>query len=528
MWQGKGCALFTIHSANRSEIVIPLPLSDIYIFFFLWTDGNLRFKCRPPVSMSLICNKSYSESKIRNMIEGVVCGHSLPSSGTPTSSSSSANPLAMAPPPMIKGNRRPSHKTGDTNALRQLKEEQAQDSNQEDGYDEMNINADHRNTSLGQQRRRPSSMNGEDSPRMDYDGVVMPPPSHPIQGQDSTSHQDRDDARHYRPPGPFAMTKHSQKLHHSHSHPNIGQQRRQHSFEQQSGYASQNQHYHHQQRQQQQRHQILRRESTQFQGVVHRPEMERRFSHPAALQSHGSSNRCLPVNPSGDPLSPALSSSSRSSPGRESFQGPSGSQSQGPEQSITPTLRALPAGRYDEQNTSSQFYQRRMSQPQPSAHRSYSPLPPAGMSSSHYLDRRQSEADEFNQRHREKYERLNASTLHSTGANSARYHTQKVKQQERSPLIPPSGLSSSSRSPHPLDHAIDRMSPRQHDASPTTFKAVLQSEPMRFSHSMPMNGNGSRQSSMYYQSHRREDDVSSPDQGPSPMESGNRKCNCAY
>ncbi|KAF8933480.1 hypothetical protein BGZ47_010849 [Haplosporangium gracile] len=36
------------------------------------SDGNLRSKCLPPVSMSLICNKSYSESKIRNMIVGVV------------------------------------------------------------------------------------------------------------------------------------------------------------------------------------------------------------------------------------------------------------------------------------------------------------------------------------------------------------------------------------------------------------------------------------------------------------------------
>ncbi|GJJ75371.1 hypothetical protein EMPS_07729 [Entomortierella parvispora] len=501
------------------------------------SDGNLRFKCRPPVSMSLICNKSYSESKIRNMIAGVVYGHSLPDSGTPTSASSgspsSANVLAMAPPPSLKGSRRPSHKLGDGNTLGRLKEEQALDSNQEDGYDEMNLNADHRN-SFRAIRRRPSSMNGEDSPNVDYDGAAMPPPPHPGQGQESGAHQDREDARHYRPPGPYAMAKHGQKLHYSQSHPNIGQQRRQHSLEQ---HQHQNQFYHSQQ-QQQQRHfqrQVLRRESTQPQSMVHRPELERRFSHPAALQSHGQGGRYLPVSQSGDPLSPALSSSSRSSPGRESQQGPSGSQSQGADQSTTPVLRALPAGRYDEQNTSSPFYQRRMSQPVPISHRSYGPLPPSGMSSSHFYDRRQSEADEYNQQHREKYERLNASTFHSSGSSSTRYH-QKVKPQERSPLIPHSALPSS-RSPHPLDHPSDRTSPRQQDSHPATFKSLdvkgLQSEPMRFSHSMPASSGAGgprhayqtsqdQRSSIHYQLPRRGDGVVAPDQDPSLMGFENR------
>ncbi|KAG0358202.1 hypothetical protein BGX24_006055, partial [Mortierella sp. AD032] len=75
------------------------------------SDGNLRFKCRPPVSMSLICNKSYSESKIRNMIAVVVYGHSLPDSNTPGSATSPGeNVLALAPPPVSKPSRRASTK----------------------------------------------------------------------------------------------------------------------------------------------------------------------------------------------------------------------------------------------------------------------------------------------------------------------------------------------------------------------------------------------------------------------------------
>ncbi|KAF8930201.1 hypothetical protein BGZ47_000697 [Haplosporangium gracile] len=75
------------------------------------SDGNLRFKCRPPVSMSLICNKSYSESKIRNMIAGVVYGHSLPDTNASGSATSPGeNVLALAPPPVTKPSRRASTK----------------------------------------------------------------------------------------------------------------------------------------------------------------------------------------------------------------------------------------------------------------------------------------------------------------------------------------------------------------------------------------------------------------------------------
>ncbi|KAF9577329.1 hypothetical protein BGW38_007516, partial [Lunasporangiospora selenospora] len=98
------------------------------------SDGNLRFKCRPPVSMSLICNKSYSESKIRNMIAGVVYGPSLPSASTP-SSASSENILALPPPPLpsaggpAKFSRRSSQKHQDLSKLtperlRQMQEDE--------------------------------------------------------------------------------------------------------------------------------------------------------------------------------------------------------------------------------------------------------------------------------------------------------------------------------------------------------------------------------------------------------------------
>ncbi|KAG0057018.1 hypothetical protein BGZ83_002256 [Gryganskiella cystojenkinii] len=502
------------------------------------SDGNLRFKCRPPVSMSLICNKSYSESKIRNMIYGVVNGPSDPAETSTSASSSngpsSANVLAMAPPPTMKGGggRRTSNKNSDTNSsLRQLKEEQAHDSNQDDGYDEMNISADHRNSSA--QHRRLS----DESPGMDYDGAAMPPPSHPIQGHDSF--QARDDARHYHPNGPVGL-KQTQKLHYSHSHPNIGQQRRQHEQQQHHvGYSAQNQHYQSQQQQQQRQlqRQILRRESTQYQGSAHslsssssRPEIERRFSHPATLQSHGSSNRYLPVNQiDGGPLSPALSSSSRSSPGRDQGQVHGGS-----EPSNTPTLRALPHGRYDDLNSSSHFNERRMSQPQPSGHHHRpSPYPTSSGTSISYYDRRPSEAEDYNtHQHREKYERLNANTLYSN--NGGRYP--RTKQQERSPLIPHSALASSRAPPHPLDtpsHST-HTSPQIHDPPSSTFKSQtsggtlsdLKSEPMRFSHSMPVHHGGSgdtsrhayqtlrdQRSSVYYHLPRRDgDDSHGPDQ----------------
>ncbi|KAF9349317.1 hypothetical protein BGX34_001859 [Mortierella sp. NVP85] len=114
------------------------------------SDGNLRFKCRPPVSMSLICNKSYSESKIRGMIANAVYGHALPYSGTSSSATlgdrSSENGLTMA---TTKSSRRPSQKIEEpilsVEGLR-LRDGDREYSVEEDhpaSYEEMNINGGH-------------------------------------------------------------------------------------------------------------------------------------------------------------------------------------------------------------------------------------------------------------------------------------------------------------------------------------------------------------------------------------------------
>ncbi|KAF8940215.1 hypothetical protein BGZ58_007341 [Dissophora ornata] len=491
------------------------------------SDGNLRFKCRPPVSMSLICNKSYSESKIRNMIEGVVCGHSLPDSGTPTSAKTtnglSENVLAMAPPPSMKSSRRPSQKhegSSETERLQQLRErkepalqcENSMGSEHQQSYEEMNINGGHphpvddRCSSHGGTNRRPSaqpqyrrpSIVGEDSPMMDYEDSVMLSSSGHLQVP-GTSPLEGGDPRVYRahsaygnrtatPTGPpssslNAATRQSQKLQHSHSHPNIGQQRHQQYLEQQEqqsggqSYSSHSQQYQAQQ-QQQQRHlqrQILRRESTQYHGAVHpKPEIvERRFSHPATLQPSLSS-KFLPIGSSGDSHSPALLSSSRSSPGHESLQEALG-------QSRTLQIGSLPSpgDRYEEANSPTSYYQRRMSQPHPSGQRSYSQLslhPSATFM--HPYDRRISEAEDFSYQHREKYAKLNANTM--------RRSTNKMLPTPNSPLI---------------SHAGGPSPTQQQTSGPQNLRTSI-SGPMGFSHSLPVANNGGNNSRHAYLRHQ--------------------------
>ncbi|KAF9275052.1 hypothetical protein BGZ68_000162 [Mortierella alpina] len=456
------------------------------------SDGNLRFKCRPPVSMSLICNKSYSESKIRNMIAGVVYGHSLPDSGTPTSASSSGpssdNVLALAPPPSTghRQSRRPSHKNEE-----QEEHESAMMAEHQQSFEEMNINGGHhhslddRRMSLAPSRRgsvqqhliRHPSLTGPDSPMIDGEGSGMLQPSSQLQVPGSPL-MEGEDPRRYRPYGNRPMTPTGapshpmgKKLHHSHSHPNIGQHRHQQYLEQQeqlrehrgnSGYSSQAQQYHTQQQNQLQR-QVLRRESTHYQGSQHhsRPDatLDRRFSHPVALQPpSSSSSKHLPVgNQTADSaLSPALSSSSRSSPGRESQHQSS------PGEVGTPQMGPIPGpgGRYEEVSSSASYYQRRMSQPHPNSQmRSVSHLPPPPPGSSvHYYDRRASDVEDLNGHLREKYEKLNASTM--------RHQDSKSKQQiMHSPRMP----YSQSNTPQNL-----RMSG---------------SESMRYSHSQPTGNN---------------------------------------
>ncbi|KAG0364024.1 hypothetical protein BGX24_004807 [Mortierella sp. AD032] len=446
------------------------------------SDGNLRFKCRPPVSMSLICNKSYSESKIRNMIAGVVYGHSLPESGTPTSATSSENVLALAlPPNMTKSgsSRRPSQKYVDLSMTPDLQQphtfqddhhhhHQHQDHKGDEyqehgrpqhpggrGYEEAGDDrrpgSRRPSSAMPSHPRRPSLI-GQESPMMDYEESTMmgPPPSHlqvpntpPLDGEDPKMYRPHS-AYSHRPLIPVgappsapstsstptsASRQGAPKLHHSHSHPNIGQQRHQQYLDQQR--------YLQQQQQQQQPRQVVRIEPAPAHlghgSDFSRSEMaERRFSHPAALQRSPSS-KYPPVAPNNAALSPALTSSSQSSPRYESVQAPSSSTG--------------PGGRYEETHGQGSYFQRRMSQPHPSSQRSYGqlppPPPPAG--SSHRYDRRASEVEEYNYQHLRQYERLNASTM---------------------------------RGGHPLKSKI---SPKQY--SPPRLRTP-QSEPMRFSHSM--------------------------------------------
>ncbi|KAF9193738.1 hypothetical protein BGZ51_002402 [Haplosporangium sp. Z 767] len=418
------------------------------------SDGNLRFKCRPQVSMSLICNKSYSESKIRHMIAGVVYGHTLPNS----ISASSENVLAMAPPPTTtKSTRRPSQKNEDTKltsaALQQLQEEQEhgqqrQMKNQENtdiadpaqqSFEEMNINGAHphpmddnrlaadrwqgdgdRRSSLpSQQHRRPLYVS-QDSPMMDYEDSITLPPPNPFQ-MSGAPPLENEIPRRYTSSGPHSSSTPTHrlvsKLHHSQSHPNIGQQRQQQYLEQQeqlrehrgsvSEYSSQNQQC---QYQQQLQRQVLRRESSHHQRSQYpRPEpVERRYSHPAVLQpSSSSSSKYFPGQSlSNNTTSPALSSSPRYEPSSQHPLATSGN---------TPHMGSLPGpdGRYEETNISKSYYQRRMSQP--IAYSCQLPPPPSGT----YFDRRASDVEEAHSNYqlREKYERLNASTLRQSKSN---------------------------------------------------------------------------------------------------------------
>ncbi|KAF9576128.1 hypothetical protein EC968_010251 [Mortierella alpina] len=480
------------------------------------SDGNLRFKCRPPVSMSLICNKSYSESKIRNMIAGVVYGHSLPDSGAPASASSggpsSDNVLALAPPPTTgpRQSRRPSHKNEeqedrDRKMLQERENEMMAEHQQ--SFEEMNINGGHhhplddRRVSLTTSRRgsvqqhmiRHPSLTGPDSPMMDGDGSGVLQSSNQLQVPGSPL-TEGEDSRRYRPYGnrpmtPTGATLHpmGKKLHHSHSHPNIGQHRHQQYLEQQeqhrehlnnSGYSPQAQHYHAHQQNQLQR-QILRRESTHHHGSHHhaRPiSTDRRLSHPAALQPPpSSSSKHLPMGSkmNDSALSPALSSSTRSSPGRESQHQSS------PGEAGTPQMGSIsgPDGRYEEVSNSASHYQRRMSQPHPSSQqRSVAQLPPPPPgSSAHYYDRRASDVDDVNSNLREKYEKLHASTM--------RHQDFKSKQQAMN-------------------------SPRMPYHQPSTLQSLRTPESMRYSYSQPTeNDQGGRKmyqgqqasSGVYYQ-----------------------------
>ncbi|KAF9406950.1 hypothetical protein BGZ94_002889 [Podila epigama] len=362
------------------------------------SDGNLRFKCRPPVSMNLICNKSYSESKIRNMIAGVVYGNSLPdgSPSTPGSSGSgSQNVLAMAPPPSTKGSRRSSRQVEDSPLVgpdrtpdmdkTRNERDQLEDFSDID-RDGMSPGVDHSAEKSGApadeniaQRanfsRRPSapllrrgSTTGEDDMRIDRDSAEGPSPHHhhhhpnylqvpgtpPLDSSDPRLHRpwsaNSDHPRSVTPtgtaPGPV---RNSQKLRHSQSHPNIGQQRLQQQQQQQSQmdsqdrmkehrasiggitYPSSSQPYpspHQQQRPFQPL--ALRRESSQLHGSIrHRPEPERRSSHPIILQSSSPStsssssgpNKYLPVGHMHDAHSPIIPSSPRASPSHDSMTG---------------------------------------------------------------------------------------------------------------------------------------------------------------------------------------------------------------
>ncbi|KAG0222915.1 hypothetical protein BGW42_006241, partial [Actinomortierella wolfii] len=157
------------------------------------SDGNLRFKCRPPVSMALTCNKSYSESKIRNMIAGVVYGHTLPdSNGLSPSAAAAALAAAAAVNSSNSGakGRRASHKVDDNNGaqsngpeadkITKVKSEQhsklmGQDYQQGRQHPLDMGNSDEHRESLSRrpsmQQLRRSSMAAEESMMMDYEDM---------------------------------------------------------------------------------------------------------------------------------------------------------------------------------------------------------------------------------------------------------------------------------------------------------------------------------------------------------------------
>ncbi|KAF9979539.1 hypothetical protein BGZ75_009575 [Mortierella antarctica] len=567
------------------------------------SDGNLRFKCRPPVSMSLICNKSYSESKIRNMIAGVVYGHSLPDSAAPNSAASPGdNVLALAPPPNAtnKGSRRASTKPensprlgsdmGAPERLQRLQEDQefrphdqGRDQNRE-GSVHMERDSEgshlsearrqshpymHPQSSLGrrasvQQLRRPS-LAGDDSMGMEYEDTsvhghhyggshLQVPGTPPPENEDPRGYRSRPSfgghtARSVTPtpvhPHPSHQAQPSgrqggQKLHHSHSHPNIGQVRQQYLEQQErerdhrggfnnTGYSGQQQ----QQQQRPLQRQIVRRESTQYLGSA----AERRSSQPSPIP--GSK-----YHPSNEALSPALSSASpRPSPGREIMM-------HHDQQPGTPSsLR----GRYDESSNATGYFQRRMSQPHTGhsgAYSGHAGLPPPLPSPlSHPYDRRASEADEYTQMHRDKYEKLNASTLLAPGSSASaagqrhQPHTQQRQHRPHHPVLPPPGSPNGHERQHPMDvsdpvedpsrlaltppmrssHLIQGHSPSTSSAPwsnggaerqgtpPHQGLPTPQAEPMRHSHSLPMGGphrpplrQHQSSSNLYYQTPRPE------------------------
>ncbi|KAI1315347.1 hypothetical protein EDD11_000955 [Mortierella claussenii] len=590
------------------------------------SDGNLRFKCRPPVSMSLICNKSYSESKIRNMIAGVVYGHSLPDSNTSASGTDPGeNVLALAPPPIVKAasSRRGSkvdnslrngtEMTPDKlqQRLQQQQQRQQQEEEQEtrgdqshDGSDGASNLMDARRSSQSlhpqqgnssrrgsvQQQARRSSMVGDESMMMDYDDPSQHPSSHSSHLQvPSTPPMDgHDDSRFYRSrngynrsatsTGPVQSLSHQRhqgsssstaaagggrqlhKLHHSHSHPNIGQARHQQYLEQQQelqrehrgsltsmNYAAQSpqidaQVSSHSTSQQQHRsatRPIVRRDSSQYLGST-----ERRSSHPSPIMNNTGSKHMA------DALSPGLSASPRSSPGREAMYAHH-YQQQSPIPPLDPSVSRGPHVNNSRFEESAGYFQRRMSQPHTghpfnnngTGHSAGLPPPMPSPLAHHPYDRRASEAEEYPQMHREKYERLNASTMlaPSSALGSSSSRQQPPLSQKMRSHYPP---GSPSNGMHPLDDGPDSsaedssrqaltppMRAAQHlgqtapsgpsptsspwnlgssqaMSSATSPSTGLHAEPMRYSHSTPMNASRPplRQhhstSSLYYQTPR--------------------------
>ncbi|KAG0265670.1 hypothetical protein BG011_004269 [Mortierella polycephala] len=526
------------------------------------SDGNLRFKCRPPVSMSLICNKSYSESKIRNMIAGVVYGHSLPDSTTSNSASNPGNGdnvLALAPPPTVKAPRRSSTAKNETSPRLSGAEKASSASErmqrlQEDpehrGGEDMarhSHSLDARRSShpylppQGSSSRRGSlqplrrpSLVADDSVMMDYEDSSAQTPNHhsghlQVPG---TPPMDSEDPRLCRPRSGFGHSSRSvtpsgsghqassqalnrqggQKLHHSHSHPNIGQQRHQQFLEQQelqrehrgsisaTGYSNQQQ-----QQQRPLQRQIVRRDSSQYLGGG---GPERRSSQPSPVPG---SSKFHPGPGSGnEALSPALSSSPRPSPGRELYPGSAHDQPGTPSSMRSSLPGSSGSGRYDESTNATGYFQRRMSQPHPvhaysSVHHHSGLPPPLPSPLSHPYDRRASEMEEYPQMHREKYERLNASTLLAPESNAPssaaqqrqnQYQSQNRIMKPRHGLPPPPPLGSPNAGgearQHPLDGASLSSSQPNGASSPIASAtspwmnsgSQPQSESMRFSHSV--------------------------------------------
>ncbi|KAF9577227.1 hypothetical protein BGW38_007710, partial [Lunasporangiospora selenospora] len=220
--------------------------------------------------------------------------------------------------------------------------------------------------------------------------------------------------------------------------------------------------------------QEMRRDSAPYPGgnFYGRVEAERRFSYPAIMPPSGDastpdmptgySKHSSSLAPKDEALSPALSSSPRSSPGRDPSVHSSGTpRIQGVESSFpgsTPIGRHLPGGRFDENSSSSPFYQRRMSQPHPTSRQSHGqlppPLPPGAPSNMYLNDRRASEAEIYSHVHSDKYEKWGTTIL------SPRDQSQAQQQP-----YPPQGLG----------------------------LRTTQAEPMRISRSMPGSQAGSHE-----------------------------------